>query len=239
MADRAFWRLVTREFESLQNTRHSSLARVVTGLVRERRQELSAKPEGESGEEDPPTSYTLAIDAWIEVVTAREEQRAARDAAKGTKEAETEASLAWRRAQTTRFSERRTSSSTSTAPIPTSPSASSVSLPSRKRKRHARAQSPSAPGSSTELVSIANRIATSLEGGAPSRITAVEEGLRDLRKEVSEILDILRRGAGNRGQGGQSWKKRGGLEKRGFPEAEEGEEDGEEDGEEGMYIPID
>ncbi|OAF61104.1 hypothetical protein VC83_02700 [Pseudogymnoascus destructans] len=49
MADRAFWRLVTREFESIQSTTHNSLGRLVSTLVRERQEELSTRLEGESG----------------------------------------------------------------------------------------------------------------------------------------------------------------------------------------------
>jgi hypothetical protein len=104
VADKAFWKEVTRRFKELTGISHKTLGRVVGGLVKARKAFLEAL---ESGEQDSPSSYTDALDEWTSIVQARKDRKARLDEAKGTKEAETRASEEWRRRQTTRLKDRK------------------------------------------------------------------------------------------------------------------------------------
>lgn len=111
IADRSFQRLITKEAENLLGISYNSLRRVVTSLIRERQTEVLLQPDRRSSEEDPLSSYNNAVDQWINIVNIRANKESIRDAAKGTKEAETEASIVQRTTQTTRFLHRNITNS--------------------------------------------------------------------------------------------------------------------------------
>lgn len=121
IAGRSFQQLITKEAEGLLGLTHNSLRRVVSSLVKERWNEVSLQLEGQSGKEDPPSLNNNAVDEQISILNIRANKESLRDIAKGTKEAETKASIAQQTAQTTRFLHQNISTLIESSILPSEP----------------------------------------------------------------------------------------------------------------------
>lgn len=99
IANRSFQQLITKEVEGLLGLTYNSLRRVVSNLVKECQNEVSLQLEGQSGEEDPPSLYNDIVDKQISILNIKANKESLLDVAKGTKEAETKASITQQIAQ--------------------------------------------------------------------------------------------------------------------------------------------
>jgi hypothetical protein len=93
VSSKSFWRSVSRSFKEHIGREHGTLARTVATMVKARQAALAEDP---SGEEARSTSYTDAIDEWISIVDEQKAVEQARKDAQGTRDGETQESLAWR-----------------------------------------------------------------------------------------------------------------------------------------------
>ena len=101
-----FWNMVAKEVSKLTGyPPRKNLSRNVTAMVKARRDFLETL---ESGEQDPQSSYTEAIDAWIGVVDAYQDMKNAEADAQGQLNSETQASTQWRLNQFLTFSDKTT-----------------------------------------------------------------------------------------------------------------------------------
>jgi hypothetical protein len=138
IAMKAFYTGVGEAFKAYTGAKdHQTLQRAVNRWAKERREYLLAIG---SGEEPVTSSYTQAIDDWIEVLDAYKSLQAERKEAKGEVDKETEKSIQWRQNQFATFLQKTTfesedesvttlSSSPSPEPTPLSPGNSTPITP--------------------------------------------------------------------------------------------------------------
>lgn len=103
ISNKLFWEKVASSFKEATGKEHTTLARATQEIVKARRETLAQE---RTGEEDPPTSLTDAIDKWISIVDARNNLEQARREAQGTRDSETQASIDWRNRQLLNFSDK-------------------------------------------------------------------------------------------------------------------------------------
>ena len=89
-----FWDIVATEIATQTSTpKKQHIGRNVNTMIKARREELLAIG---SGEQPAMTSYSEAIDVWIEVVDVHNDERALIKEVKGKKDSESQLSSVWR-----------------------------------------------------------------------------------------------------------------------------------------------
>jgi hypothetical protein len=182
---------------------------MVSAMVKERRQFLEAL---ESGEQDDHSSIAQAIDDWIKILDNRKLVLDAKSAAKGTKDAETAASIAWRTASLAKWADKRqlrtavqsiTDESDATVPIDSSTDLEEIAGPSIQgtqgsivdtpRARRKRQRAATAIAEDDGFNKDFRRLVDHVVGQTTSEKTVVER-LDGLEAGLSEILALLRKG---------------------------------------------
>jgi hypothetical protein len=101
-----FWKDIAKEISKQTNQPpRTNLSRNVTVIIKDRKEFLESLA---SSEEDSPTSYTDAIDAWIGVVDAYQQEKEDFSEAQGRIDSETAVSNQWRANQLSRYSDKTT-----------------------------------------------------------------------------------------------------------------------------------
>lgn len=211
ISDKAFWKHVAGRLEAQTGKTHKSLARMVGAIVKERCQFLEAL---ESGEQDDHSSMAQAIDDWIKILDNRKLVLGAKSAAKGTKDAETAASIAWRTASLAKWADKKqlrtavqsiTDESDATVPIDSSTdpeeiagSSSTIqgtrgSIADTPRARCKRQRAATVIAEDDEFNKDFRRLVDHVVGQNTSRKT-VDERLDGLEAGLSEILALLKKG---------------------------------------------
>jgi len=197
----SFWKRISVDYAALsQQPEHGTLARTVSTWIRERKEYLELLGTGEQPEE---SSYTDALDKWIEVEDRRKNDKQEVQERQGRADQETKESLEWRKRQFATLSQKDTvedesdseanlygsdnDESWSSTPIRSKSQASSSTLSQRaSSKRRRRAKDEEKEGDQLLLSTLA-RLTDHVVGQAtPSNSEAKLRAEMEARQAVME-----------------------------------------------------